>query len=1020
MKTKFNVILTFLLVLIVQTSFAQNKKVSGTVSDNDGLPLPGATVTIKGTSSGVATDFDGNYTISAVTGDVLLFSYLGYASISQTVGASNTINISLEQDNVLEEVVIEAYSNNTTSKEKSTSAITTLSAESVDSRPNASVVQMLQGQVAGLNIGTGSGQPGANSLIILRGVGSINGNIEPLFIVDGVPVDEDNFRSINNSDIATISILKDASASSLYGSRGANGAIVITTKRGKFGTNLQVEYKAQTGFSVLPSQNFEVMNSRQKLELDRSLGEGLGDGLSDNAISALSSQINTNWSDVFFRQGLTNSHNISISSGSDKTNSYSSFNYFEQEGVTRRSNLKRFSFRNNFSGKSDNEKFNFSSSITANYSISDFIQNEGSGTLSNPFLVPYLAKPYFSQYNPDGSLNIIGSGEDTFANTPYSSLNNTILNTNLQEEVKFIGNIRASYEIAEKLTAGISFGMDYTQITSKDTESPNSVYGQSAVASGDAEYQGSHFESFYRDVRLNNIVSLNYNNVFDEAHSLDLSAYMEYSKSFSNSFALQQIGLNDKLYGNGAAFIPGDTYEDLNEDGVVDGAAEFPYIPSISSGEVAVGMFSYFGVLKYDYKERYGLQSSLRRDASSRFSNSNKWGTFYSVSARWNIHNESFMEGNTFFNKLKLRASYGTSGNDRITGGYYGGTTNTYDLYGQGTGYNATVAYYASSIANKDLKWEMSDQLNIGVDFTILKGKLSGSVDVYDKNTEDLFQSFPISSINGTNAIQANIGSMNNQGAELSLNWKAYSSKDFSVSIFANGSYNKNKVTSLPNGENVDNGGRTILAEDRAIGSFFAVRWAGVNPANGQNLYYDVNGDITDVYSEDDRVFIDKVVYPTYQGGFGFNSNWKNLYLDTQFSFVADIYRNNGSLGVIEDPTLTSLANSSTELANAWQQPGDITNIPALTTESIRNRLTDRYIEDASYLRLRNITLGYNFKSHLKEGSLISDLKVFVQAQNLITWSKWRGWDPESSFRSSDFFDYPTSKIFSLGVDLKF
>ena len=262
---------------------------------------------------------------------------------------------------------------------------------------------------------------------------------------------------------------------------------------------------------------------------------------------------------------------------------------------------------------------------------------------------------------------------------------------------------------------------------------------------------------------------------------------------------------------------------------------------------------------------------------------------------------------------------------------------------------------------------------------------------------------------------------------------------EYRNSFFHNSSYNVNQfrrvfyelypgnwnlsiadLGDLPNGENVDNGGRTILAEDRAIGSFFAVRWAGVNPANGQNLYYDVNGDITDVYSEDDRVFIDKVVYPTYQGGFGFNSNWKNLYLDTQFSFVADIYRNNGSLGVIEDPTLTSLANSSTELANAWQQPGDITNIPALTTESIRNRSTDRYIEDASYLRLRNITLGYNFKSHLKEGSLISDLKVFVQAQNLITWSKWRGWDPESSFRSSDFFDYPTSKIFSLGVDLKF
>ena len=1020
MKTKFSVTLTLLLVLVVQISFAQNKNVSGTVSDESGVPLPGATVIITGTSTGVSTDFDGNYSISASEGDVLVFSYVGYTNQSQTVGASNTINVSLVPDNALEEVIIEAYSNNAVSKEKSVSAITTLSAESVESRPNASVVQMLQGQVPGLNIGTGSGQPGSNSLIILRGVGSINGNIEPLFIVDGVPVDEDNFRSINNADVATISILKVASASSLYGSRGANGAIIITTKKGRYGASLEVNYKSQYGFSQLPSPNFDIMNSRQKLELDRSLGQGLGNGLSDQALNALANQTNTDWSDVFFRNGTTNSHNISISSGSDKTNSYSSFNYFEQEGVTRRSSLKRFSFRNNFNGKSEDEKFNYSSSITANYSTSDFIQNEGTGNLSNPFLVPYVALPYYSQYNPDGTLNTIGSGEDSFANTPYTSLNNTILNTNLQEEVKFIGNVRANYEFATNLTAGISFGVDYTQITSKFIEDPQSIYGQGAVASGDAEFQGNHFESFFRDVRFNNIVSLNYNKVFDDKHTLDLTGYLEYSKSHSNSFSMDQFGLNPKLVGNGAAFIPGDTYEDLNEDGVIDGAAEFPYIPSVGSSEVEVGLFSYFGVLKYDYDGRYGLQASWRRDASSRFTQSNKWATFYSVSGRWNIHKEDFMQNSTFFDNLKLRVSYGTSGNDRITGGYYGGTTQTYDLYGQGTGYNNTVAYYASSIANADLKWETSNQFNVGLDFSILNRKLSGSIDVYDKNTEDLFQSFPISSINGTNAIQANIGSMNNKGAEVSLNWQAINSGDFSFSVFANGSYNKNEVTKLPNGENVDNGGRTILSEGQPIGSFFAVRWAGVNPANGQNLYYDIDGNVTDVYSEDDRVFIDKVIYPTYQGGFGFNSSWKNISLDTQFSFVADIYRNNGSLGVIEDPTLTGLSNSSTSLLEAWQQPGDVTHIPALSTESIRNRLTDRYIEDASFLRLRNITLGYNFENLLNENSPISKIKIFVQAENLITWSKWRGWDPESSFRSSDFFDYPTSKIFTVGLDVNF
>lgn len=1018
MKTKFNGILTLLLAFVVQLTFAQEQTVSGTVVDENNLPLPGATVLVQGTTSGTSTDFDGKYSIKANNGDTLEFSYVGYATQAIAV-TSNSINVTLQPDNSLDEVVIEAYTG-VTSKEKASTSITTITAKAVESRPNASVVQSLQGQVSGLNIGTGSGQPGSNSTILLRGLTSLNGNIEPLFIVDGVAVDEDNFRSINTSDIESVSVLKDAAATALYGNRGAAGAIIMTTKKGKFGDGIKISYKTQLGISRLPEPNFDVMNAYQKLELDRLRNQGVGAGMTDAEIQALASQTNTDWTDIFFRSGLTQNHTLNISSGGEKTNSFTSIGFFDQEGVTRRSALKRFNFRNNFSGKSSNEKFNFNSNITANYSTSDFIQNEGTGNLANPFLVPYVAMPYYSPYNPDGSLNTVGSGQDGFDNTPYTSLNNTLLNTDKEEEIKIIGSLSGNYEILKNVKAGVNFGVDYTQINSTVIRHPESIYGQSDVASGDAEFQGSQFESFSRDVRFSNLVSLGYSNTFNDAHSLDANIYTEYVHSFFNSNSLQAFGLNPLLIGYGSGFVDGSTTEDLDGNGLIEGAAEFqPYLPSIGSNKVNVSLFSYFGVLKYDYKERYGLQASVRRDASSRFTDENKWGTFYAVSGRWNIHNESFMS-NSSINNLKLRASYGSTGNERIAGGYYGAIRDYLNLYASGNGYNSTVSLDPSVIANPDLKWETTFQTNVGIDFGWKGNKVSGSVDFYNKDTKDLFLQSPQSHITHTSSVNANVGRMVNQGVELSLKYNAINKNDLKVSLFANGSYNKNEIKELNGTDIIDNGGRTVNAVGHPAGSFYAVRWAGVNPANGNNLYLDINGDITEFYSESDKVFIDKSVYPTYQGGFGFNASYKGFTLDTQFSFVADLYRNNGSLGVIEDPTLTGIANSSVTLLDAWQQPGDVTSIPRLDSESIRNRLTDRYIEDASYLRLRNITLGYNFDKVLNDKWLISGLKVYLQAENIITWSKWRGWDPESNYRTSDFFDYPTPQIYTVGVDVKF
>ncbi|WP_304157408.1 TonB-dependent receptor plug domain-containing protein, partial [Mesonia mobilis] len=340
MRTKFSGFLTLLLAFVVQITFAQEKTVSGTVTDDEGLPLPGVNILIKDTSTGTQSDFDGNYSIKVEEGKTLVFSYVGFSDQEVIIGTSNNYNISMNSDNELDEVVVTAYK--TTTKKRSTQAVTTITAETFEDRPNASLLQSMQGQIPGLNISSSSGQPGAGSTIILRGVGSINGNVEPLIIIDGVPVDEDNFRSLNPNDIESVSVLKDASATSIYGNRGANGVIIINTKRGQFNEKLTFQYSAQYGFTELQNLNLELMNSREKLQFQKSLDQGTGATLSDAEIIALSGNTNTYWEDFFFRTGTTNNQNLSISSGSENTNNFTSIGYFEQEGTFIASDLKRF------------------------------------------------------------------------------------------------------------------------------------------------------------------------------------------------------------------------------------------------------------------------------------------------------------------------------------------------------------------------------------------------------------------------------------------------------------------------------------------------------------------------------------------------------------------------------------------------------------------------------------------------------------------------------------------------------
>lgn len=1029
MKSKFTWIFTLLLAFFIQFSFAQVKTVTGVVTDNQGMPIPGVNVVIDGTKQGVQTDFDGKYSIEAAKGQKLVFTFVGMATQTVTVGASSTISVQLLDDTtVLPDMVVEAY--RTTTRATSNIAVTTITSKTIEGRPNANFMQTLQGQVPGLNISTGSGQPGSGSTVILRGLGSINGNIEPLYVIDGVPLNGDNFKSINPNDIESISVLKDAGATSIYGNRGANGVIIVKTKRGGFDTALNIKYTATTSFSQMQDNKYRIMDSKQLLTLERQVGRGYGSNggvngapMTDEQIAAYN--INTDWQDQFFRTATGQNHVLSLSSGSKNLTSFTSFGYMQQEGILRGTDLKRFSFRNNLTGKSNNDRFNYGTSLTINFSRNHQAASLGTGSVNyNPLSVANQGAPYISPdwYNGSGADLVnwyengvapdgVGytGGQGTLGLSPLIILNRMDTGAIETDELKMIANITGSYKLVDNLTLGTSIGADYTDNVGLDYESPNS-WTRILFARQGEDFVGNQADSYVRQFNFNLNTSLNYSKTFAEKHTIDASVFTEYYKAHQKTFSATQNGLDPKVWepGNGAGYIP------YNPD-----TPNF-YVPEITSGKASAGLFSYFGSVDYDYTQRFGLAATVRRDASYRFAESNRWGTFWSVSGRWNIDKESFMEGSAF-NMLKLRASYGTTGNQNILGqSIFSAPNLTRTLFRSVRGYQNLPTYVVGQLANPDLKWETIAQANIGVDYEVWKGRLRGTFDVYQKTTKDLYLSAPISGINGTYELAGNNGDLRNSGVEALVSYDLIRNNDFLLTVTFNGSYNKNEIISIPGGE-FDNG-LTIDKEGGQLNQFYLIKYAGVNPTNGNLLFYTKDGELTENPNpETDRRLTGKTgLTPTYQGGFGFEASYKGFYVTTQFNYVADIYRFDYDLEGLQDPSDIGVFNKSTDILNAWTTDNRNTDIPSLfLTNKGVDADSDRYLKDASYVRLRYASIGYNFKPELLAKTPFTAIKAFVQGENLVTWSKWRGWDAESS-RLADQYQYPTPRIFSMGLELQF
>ena len=1024
MRSKFKWIFTLLVAFTMQFSFAQQKTVTGVVSDALG-PLAGANVVVKGTTNGTTTDFDGKYTIQAKQGDVLEISYTGMKNATVTVGASNVVNVTMKEDILTGgEVIVEGYRSVT--KASSISSVVTVSAKELQNRPNVSFLNTLQGQAPGLLIGTSSGQPGSAKIdVIIRGISSLNSTTEPLYVIDGMPTNATQFRSLNPNDIESISVLKDAAAVAQYGNRGANGVIIINTKRGGYESAMTVSYNAMTGTSYLPTENYNMANAREVLTLQRraNIGYAADEQLTQEQIDAF--PINTNWRDVFFRTSTIQNHDLGFRMGSKNMSNYTSIGYQQQDGIVPTTDFKRFSLRSNFNGKSNNEKFTYGSQIYAAYSKRNQLDEETNSGISNnvvqnPLHGAMTAMPYL----PAGIYN---SGQEVFDDigSNFNGGNNIYVLEDILRpgnlpsyiaETKFMLNLQASYKLTKDLTFNSRTGFDYIQSNRVFARAPQSYLAIVVAANSGIEFGGFEDQSDDRDFTASQITSLNYNKTFGK-HTVDVGLYTEYMKAHRYFKAFRVNGLDPRQYspGSGTGWVP---FNPANGN---------IYQRTASAAELNAGSFSYFGIADYDYDGKYGIGVSVRRDASYRFVDDNRWGTFWSIGGRWNIDKEAFMDGSVI-NMLKLRASYGKQGNQNVVGVGFGGnpifTANNLvrDLNTAGAGYGNVPSLFLSNLANRDLKWEEILQSNIGIDFGVWKNKLEGNIDVYQKDTENMYIPTPVSAIVGVgSSYNANFGSMRNRGVEALLRYRAFDTDNFKFSVFANAAYNKNEITGLAGQDRIANGASQSHVVGQMAYQWNMVPYIGVNQSNGNMLFLDKDGNPTENPTNDDRRLLGKNQLPTYSGGFGFNADYKGFFMDANFVFFADVWRYDNNLDWYSDATTLAGYNVTTDLLNAWSIDNQNSSYPALnaTNLGVDSSLSDRFLSDASYLRLRNVTLGYAFKKEKLQPLKLSNLRIFMQAENILTWTKWRGFDPDG-FNASTLGGFPTPRQYSLGVNLEF
>lgn len=1038
------VLLLFILVFISAHLSAQQRTITGIVTDSEtNLPLPGVSITAG--TIGTQTGSKGNFRITLSTGArTLKFTYIGYKTVTVPV-TSEVLNVKLVSDQKqLSEVIVVGYGTQT--KQSVTGAISSVKAADIAEVPVTSVEQAMQGKVAGVFIQSNNGKLGQGIQIRVRGTSSLSAGSQPLYVMDGIPITTENISGIsadsnpiadiNFNDVESIEVLKDASASAIYGARASNGVVLITTKKGKSGAT-KINFSAQYGDSK-PSRHVNFLNTQQYVQLFQRAGVGAAnqdflngdydtyeDAVDDYAsyvngrltlYSAGTNDwqtgaVNTNWEKLAYQNATHSQYDLNASGGNEKTTFYLGGQYLDQDGILVANSFKRYSGRINLTNKS------FSNlTIGANLSFAKTLNDRVSSDnqFSTPMQIVALAPitplidprtGLLSGTLPEGvsSTSALGrtlAGSFPTYYNPLISVDNAYYITDVY---RTIGNVFADWEITKGLSFRSEFGVD--QLNQNEESYYNSLtYRNTGTANGYGE------NAYNQIINYNTNNFLTYKNVFNNSHTVDLTAGMSYQsskRSYSDIVGQQ---------------FPSDAYRKIAS------AATISAGPDGGSGSTAFTFLSYFARGNYSFNNKYFASLSARIDGSSRFGKDNRYGFFPAGSLGWVLTEEEFLKEQNVLSNLKLRASYGLTGNAEI------GNFASLGLFSGDASYNGDAGQQISQIANPNLKWESTAQFNLGVDFGFLQNRLSGQFDYYKKNTKDLLLNVNVPGTSGFATQLQNLGKLYNEGLELVLNSQNLTG-GFKWSTSLNLSYNKNKVTDIQNQVLGTNDLNRVI-EGQPIGVFYGKEYAGVNPENGDAIYYlntinddgTINRGTTSSFNAAADVVLGNPT-PKYIGGLTNNFSFNNFDLSVTLQAVSGnkIYNGGGQYQAANGSN--GFDNQTLDQMNYWDKPGDITDVPEprLFYANGTNP-SSRYLSNGSYLRCKTVSLGYNLPKGALAKLKIDKVRVFMNAYNLFLITKYKGWDPEvnSDYQSSninlgvDFYSAPQPRTLTFGVNVGF
>lgn len=960
-----------LMAKTTQTDAAQQKRhITGVVKDIKGETIIGANIMIKGTGTGVSTNIDGKFSIEAAAGEELIVSFIGYLTQTIKIDSQKTLNIKLLEDTkTLEEVVVVGYTVQT--KSAVTGSVAVVKADKLKDVNTLEVGSMLQGKVSGVYVSGSSGEPGQASKIRIRGKGTLNSSVSPLWVVDGVIVGED--PGLNPNEIDNISVLKDGSATALYGSRAANGVIVVTTKRGEYDAN-KYSVSVNAGVSLLSTGRLEMMNSQELYDYQKSW----------NNQSWFTEELlkhNTDWFKEASKPGLYTNANITYTGSSGRMRSFVMADYYREEGAIKDFTLDRFTFRSNNDVKFT-DRFTMSTKISGSLSRTDSQQRSVYNT--------YLYLPWDFPYNEDGSIRS-GQEQDWRGRDGINDMYDLQWNWSRSKKLTVDGTINFNYQITDWLHFESNNYIRYISNRSESYTDKRSRSGQSDKGSL------SNSNSLLTKQFTNQMIR--FEKSFGKHKVNALGAY-EYTRHFYESTSAEGRGIQ-----------PG--REILN---VTTG------IKSIGGYKDAIATQSALFNANYDYDNRYMGQVSYRMDESSCFGKNNRMGHFFTVSGGWNIQNETFFESlRESVNQLKVRVSYGSLGN--TPGAYYG----HYPLYSSMM-YNDEVAYFPSQMGNADLSWEKCYTTNIGIDARFFD-RFGVTIDLYNKNTSDLLYYAPLPNISGYTGQYKNVGAINNKGLEISLNADVIRTSKFQWTSDFNIGFNRNRVTELYGGK-PELKGLKRLEEGRDMDEWYLREWAGVDPANGSPLWYttDENGKrtTTDSYNKADRVYCGSAA-PKFTGGWMNSFSYKGFTLTANFDFVYGNLLYNQSRELLDSDGAYADYNSMKLKSGwkRWEKEGDIATHPKAINGGNKNsnKSSSRYLEKGNYFSLRNLSLGYSIPEKLCGKLGLQRVNVSCSADNLFTLTPFSGVSPQLSDSSTDGYAgtiYPLSRRIVFGLNVSF